>query len=69
MALLNGEEIARLARPENTDASYQGTVEMAAGQELKIETSPDGEELLVLTCPEGEAWLVNVRVDIDESRA
>lgn len=67
MTINSSKEIARLARPATADRSYQGAVSMAAGQEFKIETSPDGEELLVITVPAGKVWLVAVRVDIDEA--
>ncbi len=67
MPLLNGVDIAKMARPPRPSAysnSYQGVVSMVAGQEIKLETSPDGEELLSITCPEGKVWSVSVRVDL-----
>ena len=39
---------------------------LAAGQSLKIETSPDGEEILNEECPAGKAWAVYVFVKIVE---
>ena len=67
MPLLNSTTISKMARPPRAGAnssSYQGVVSMAAGQELKLETSPAGEELLAITCPEGKVWFVRVRVDL-----
>ena len=67
MPLINGTAISKMARPPRSGAnssSYQGAVSMVAGQELKLETSPDGEELLSLTCPEGKVWRVSVRIDL-----
>ncbi len=67
MPLLKGTDISRMARPPRPSAkssSYQGVVSMVAGQEIKLETSPDGEELLSLTCPDGKVWRVAVRVDL-----
>ena len=43
--------------------------EVAAGQSLKIETSPDGEEVLDEECPVGKAWAVYVFVKIVETDA
>ena len=40
---------------------------LAAGKELKIETSPDGEEILETTVPAGKSWEVTVGVSIVES--
>lgn len=45
------------------------TIAVAAGQTLKVETSPDGEEVLEVTCPAGKAWLVSIVVDITETDA
>jgi organic hydroperoxide reductase OsmC/OhrA len=67
MPLINGTAISKMARPPRPGANsscYQGVVSMVAGQEIKLETSPDGEELLAITCPEGKVWRVSVRVDL-----
>jgi len=44
-------------------------VEAAAGQSLKIETSPDGDDILDVECPAGKAWSVRVIVEITETDA
>ncbi len=67
MPVLNGVDIAKMARPPRPGANrscYQGVASMVAGQGLKLETTPDGEELLSITCPEGKVWSVSVRVDL-----
>ena len=43
--------------------------DLAAGQSLKIETSPEGEELLGIECPAGKKWSVIVSVRIAETDA
>jgi hypothetical protein len=52
-----------------TYESWKGTVdvsqlEVAAGQSLKIETSPAGEDVLDELCPAGQKWTVTIHVDI-----
>jgi len=42
---------------------------VAAGQSLKIETSPGGAEVLDAECPAGKAWTVSVRVTVTETDA
>ena len=69
MTIAEDAYIARMARPSIVDKTYQGTVDMVAGQEFKVETSPAGEELLTITCPTAQTWLVNVRVDVVASSA
>jgi hypothetical protein len=44
-------------------------ITIAAGQSLKIETSPDGEEVLDIACPVGKAWNARIIVEIDETDA
>ena len=51
-----------MARPPKNN-SYQGAVTATAGQDFKIETSPQGEELLELTVPEGKVYTIMVRID------
>ena len=40
--------------------------DLAAGQSLKVETSPKGEDVLNATVPSGKAWHVHVAVTIQE---
>lgn len=47
--------------------SGTGTFMAAAGQSLKIETSPDGEEILDTQVPNGKVWEVRVSVNITET--
>jgi len=42
------------------------TIEVSAGQTLKIETSPDGIEVLSVDCPAGKSWTVHIQVTINE---
>jgi len=42
---------------------------MAAGQSLKIETSPNGEDVLDVEVPAGKSWTVIVDVSIREVSA
>ena len=44
-------------------------VVVAAGQSLKIETSPGGAEVLSEQCPAGKKWQVRVNVHITETDA
>ena len=43
-----------------------GSASLAAGQSLKIETSPDGEDVLDVECLVGKAWVAEVTVVINE---
>lgn len=47
----------------------EDTVSVAAGQTLKIETTPDGEEVLSALVPEGKAWSATITVRILETDA
>ena len=49
--------------------SGSDVVDVAAGQSIKIETTPEGEEVLDAECPAGKAWSVRVIVEIEESDA
>ena len=42
---------------------------LSAGQDLKIESSPDGEEHYSDTVPEGKSWAVTVFLRIEETDA
>lgn len=44
-------------------------VDVAAGQSLKIETTPSGEEVLNTECPEGKVWSARIIVEITETDA
>ena len=66
MLLINGETIAKLARPTTADQCYQGSTTLEAGETLEVKNSGD---LLEITCPVGKAWFVRIRVDITESDA
>jgi len=44
-----------------------GTVVLAAGKTLKIETSPAGEEILAAAVPAGKAWSITIVIDITET--
>jgi len=64
--------MAELALEEETlpaRTTYQGStsVSLAAGKNLKIETSPDGEELLNTNVPAGKSWLVSINVYVQET--
>ena len=63
MAITRDTRIARLARPPRLDNCYQGTVTATAGQEFKIELSPQGEDVLELTVPAGKVYTILVRVE------
>jgi hypothetical protein len=66
------QSTAQLARPfvgRGDKTLYAGSAMVAAGQTLKIETSPQGDDLLELECPAGKAWLVYVRMEVRESDA
>ena len=45
------------------------TLAIAAGQSLKVETSPEGDEVLDVECPAGKAWSAKVDVTITETDA
>lgn len=47
----------------------RGSVELSAGQHLKIETSPGGEELLDVVVPAGKVWSVVINVETLEGDA
>jgi hypothetical protein len=63
-----GLVIAHLARPPAfATYTYAGTkITVAAGQTIKIETSPAGEELLEITVPAGKVWTISTRLDVFE---
>ena len=44
-------------------------LELAAGEFLKIETTPQGEEVLNVEVPTGKAWYVELSVLITETDA
>ncbi len=44
-----------------------GDFEVAAGQQLKVESSPGGEDIFQDTCPEGKHWKVNMVLYIEET--
>ena len=48
---------------------YQSAIAVAAGESLKIETTPGGIEVLDAECPAGKQWSVSVNVTITESNA
>jgi len=50
---------------------YKGddVFELAEGQILKIESSPDGEEHYEGTVPEGKSWAVTLFLRIEETDA
>jgi len=64
--VLIGNQEARLAGV--LKAGHE-SVAVAAGQSLKIETSPDGGEVLDAECPAGKAWSVQMGVTITETNA
>jgi hypothetical protein len=45
------------------------TVEVAAGQYITVETTPEGEELLNEQCPAGKVWSVTTTIVINETDA
>ncbi len=48
---------------------YESAIEVAAGQSLKIETSPHGSEILDVECPRGKVWILSINVCIEECDA
>lgn len=55
--------------PDVINRSGDDSVTMAAGQHLKIETSPDGEDVLDAVVPIGKSWEARISVFIVESDA
>lgn len=47
--------------------TYIGTMNVAAGKTLKLESTPNGEEALAELVPAGEAWEVKVNITILKS--
>ena len=45
------------------------TINVLAGQCLRIETTPAGEELLDTECPAGKVWAARIIVEIIETDA
>lgn len=45
----------------------QSSVLLAAGQSLRIETTPNGIEVLDTECPAGKVWSVRVIVEVTET--
>jgi hypothetical protein len=45
------------------------TLQIAAGQTLKIETSPGGDDILEATVPEGKVWNTSISVQVNEEDA
>jgi hypothetical protein len=43
------------------------SVEVTAGQSIKIETSPGGEEVLNAICPPDKKWVVKITVNVTET--
>lgn len=54
---------------KHTKKSGADTFKVAAGNFLKIETSPEGVEHLCAQVPEGKSWAVSIYVDIRETDA
>jgi len=60
-------ELSEESRPARVlRRGYQSGIALAAGQLLKVETTPDGEEVLSAECPAGKAWEAYVYVQIEE---
>ncbi len=58
------------ATPKKTKVTgEEGGIVIAAGQSLRIETSPGGAEILDVVVPPGKVWTVTSGVDIDEEDA
>ena len=53
--------------PGKKEYSGNTSLDMTEGQELKIETSPDGSEILEITVPRGKSWKVLISVNIIET--
>jgi len=45
------------------------TVNIAAGQALKVETAPEGTEILAAVVPTGKVWTTTILVYIEERDA
>lgn len=50
-------------------SGQEDNIVVSTGQNVKIETSPDGEEILDVECPEGKSWSVRIIVEITETDA
>lgn len=54
---------------QNLKVGQQSGIPLAAGQSLKIETTPGGEEILSFECPPGDPRTVRIIVEIAENGA
>lgn len=59
----------RGAVPETSHSTGTDTFNLAAGQRLKIETSPAGEEHLNVEVPAGKKWNVSITASYSETDA
>lgn len=55
--------------PTVKNGTGSATVNVSAGQTLKIETSPDGIEVVEIVCPDGKKWSLHISVFVEESNA
>ena len=55
------------ARPASTVMEDSETFSVAAGQSLKVETSPGGDDILDVECPAGKAWSVDITITVREA--
>jgi len=60
-------ELIEDSLPARTTFQGSTSVSLAAGKNLKIETSPAGEELLNADVPAGKTWAVTVNVYVQET--
>lgn len=60
-------QLLTTSHPAKTTKSGTAVLEIPAGKNLKIETTPEGEEILNVTVPTGKKWTVNISVSITET--
>lgn len=60
------EENPTTKRPFTSRTLYNGSVTLAAGKVLKIETLPLGDELLEIVVPADKSWRVKFRIEVCE---
>lgn len=59
-------QLYKTKSPARTDYEGDQTFDIASGQFLKIETTPEGFELLNEEVPVGKKWIVTIRMSIRE---
>lgn len=62
-------ELNENSQPALTSLSGFGTFTIAAGQSLKIETTPGGADILDAEVPAGKSWSAYIEVKVIETDA